>query len=229
MTADLQTGQSRSSRGRRGPGGRGAGLDRAQIVDRAIALMDAEGAGALTIRRLADDLGVESAALYWHFVSKADLCRAVVDTVGARLRVATVTTGTARERLEHHFTAIRDHWRRHPSVLELSRQYPPSAGGDVAREGLGLVEELGIGPSDTLECYRSLSWTVTGFVILEQNLQSSVHHRRVGGTRWVLAIDDDARTDSTFDTDELFRTTLTMALDGLESRRERRPSRRRQG
>jgi AcrR family transcriptional regulator len=225
MTAGSQTHRSRSSGSGRGPGGRGAGLDREQIVDRAIALMDAEGAGALTIRRLAGDLGVESAALYWHFASKGDLCRAVVDAVGARLRVATVTTGTARERLQYHFTAIRDHWRRHPSVLELSRQYPPSAGGDVARAGLALVNELGIGPSDTLECYRSLSWTVTGFVILEQNLESSVHHRRVGRTRWVLTIDDDASTDRAFDTDELFRTTLTMALDGLERRPERRRSR----
>ncbi len=195
-------------------------------MDRAIAVMDAEGAGALTIRRLAGDLGVESAALYWHFASKGELCRAVVDTVGARLRVATVTTGSARERLEHHFTAIRDHWRRHPSVLELSRQYPPSAGGDVARAGLALCEELGIDADDALECYRSLSWTVTGFVILEQNLESSVHHRRAGGTRWVLAVDDDdASTDRAFDTDELFRTTLTMALDGLDRRRARRRSR----
>jgi len=226
MTPGSQTDRSRSSRGRRAPGGRGAGLDREQIVEQAIALMDAEGASALTVRRLAGDLGVESAALYWHFASKDELCRAVVDTVGARLRVATVTTGTARERLEHHFAAVRDHWRQHPSVLELSRRYPPSAGGDVARAGLGLLEELGIGPSDTLDSYRSLSWTVTGFVILEQNLESSVHHRRVGRTRWVLAVDDDAHTESSFDTDDLFQTTLTMALDGLERRRERRAPRR---
>ena len=218
MAAGSQTRPVRSSRSRRGPGGRGAGLDRARIVDRAIAVMDAEGASALTIRRLAGELGVESAALYWHFASKGDLCRAVVDTVGARLRIATVTTGTARERLEHHFTAIRDHWRRHPSVLELSRQYPPSAGGAVARGGLALLVELGIDPDATLECYRSLSWTVTGFVILEQNLEGSVHHRRIGRTRWVLTVDDDPSTDLAFDTDELFRTTLTLALDGLEQR-----------
>ena len=57
--------------------------------------MDAEGASALTIRRLAGELGVESAALYWHFASKGELCRAVVDTVGARLHIATTTTGAS--------------------------------------------------------------------------------------------------------------------------------------
>ena len=181
--------------------------------------MDAEGASALTIRRLARELGVESAALYWHFADKAELCRTVVETVGARLRVTTVTTGTARDRLEHHFVAIRDHWREHPSVLELSRQHPPSAAGAVSRAGLALLEELGVAPSEALECYRSLSWCVTGFVILEQNLQASAHHRQLDETRWVLTIDDDDDTTSEFDTDELFGTTLTLLLDGLNARR----------
>ena len=53
-------------------------------------------------------------------------------------------------------------------------------------------------------------------MILEQTLDQSVHHERVGPTRWVLDLDDGA--PSTFDTDELFRTTLELALDGLERR-----------
>ena len=169
---------------------------------------------------------MESAALYWHFADKAELCRTVVDTVGAQLRIATVTTGSARDRLVHHFVAIRDHWREHPSVLELSRQHPPSAAGDVSRAGLTLLVELGIAPGDTVECYRSLSWAVTGFVILEQTLQTSVHHRRIDATRWVLNIGDDPDTASEFDTDELFATTLTLLLDGLDTRVRRRPARR---
>jgi len=220
MSPASQAATSPSRRvGRRPPGGRGAGLTPAQIVERAIALMDAEGASALTIRRLAGELGVESAALYWHFASKGELCRAVVDTVGARLRIATTTSGAARDRLEHHFVAIREHWREHPSVLELSRQYPPSAAGGVSHAGLALLEEFGIASTDALGCYRSLSWTVTGFVILEQNLASSVHHQRIGPTRWVLTIGDDTNTRSEFDTDDLFRNTLALLLDGLEARR----------
>ena len=202
---------------RRKPGGRGAGLTREQIVEQAIALMDAEGTAALTLRRLAKELGVEAPALYWHVADKGDLCREVVRTVGEHLELDSSTRGTPRRRLEHHFRAVRDHWRAHPGVLELSRQFPPSAGGAVARQGLALVEELGVAPAEALECYRSLSWTVTGFVILEQTLDQSVHHRRVGPTRWTLEL-GDAEEPSTFDTDELFGTTLRLALDGLERR-----------
>ena len=106
--------------------------------------MDDDGTSALTMRRLARELGVEAPALYWHFENKDALCREVVGTVGAQLQVATVAGGSPRRRLEHHFHAIRDHWREHPSVLELSRQYPPSAGGEVSRAGLALIDELGV-------------------------------------------------------------------------------------
>jgi TetR/AcrR family tetracycline transcriptional repressor len=206
-----------STRTRRGPGGRGAGLSRAQIVEQAVALMDAEGTSALTLRRLARELGVEAPALYWHFADKGELCREVVRAVGEQLEVTSSTRGRPRRRLEHHFHAVRDHWRAHPGVLELSRQYPPSAGGAVARHGIALVEELGVRSGDALECYRSLSWTVTGFVILEQTLTQSAHHRRAGPSRWVLDVDDGG-PPSEFDTDALFRTTLGLALDGLEQR-----------
>jgi TetR/AcrR family tetracycline transcriptional repressor len=209
-----------STRSRRGPGGRGAGLTREQIVEHAVALMDTEGTSALTLRRLASELGVEAPALYWHFADKGELCREVVRAVGEQLEVTSATRGTPRRRLEHHFHAVRDHWRAHPGVLELSRQYPPSAGGAVARHGVALVEALGVRPRDALECYRSLSWTVTGFVILEQTLTESVHHRRVGPTRWVLDV-DDGDPPSEFDTDALFRTTLGLALGGLEQRTSR--------
>lgn len=179
--------------------------------------MDTEGTAALTLRRLAGELGVEAPALYWHFADKGELCREVVRTVGEQLEITSTTRGTPRRRLEHHFHAVRDHWRAHPGVLELSRQHPPSAAGDVARRGVGLVEALGVAPDDALDCYRSLSWTVTGFVMLEQTLAESVHHHRLGATEWVLDLDDDG-VPSRFDTDQLFRTTLALALDGLERR-----------
>lgn len=212
-----------STPARRGPGGKGAGLTRERIVEQAIALMDRDGTAALTIRGVARELGVEAPALYWHFAGKDDLSRAVVDSVADTLLVRTSSRGTPRRRLEHHFAAIRDHWRLHPGVLELSRQFPPSAAGAVSHEGLRLVAAMGVAADHALEIYRSLSWTVTGFVLMEQMLTRSVHHQRVSDTRWVLAIEDRHGDDgdappSEFDTDALFVTTLGLALDGVEQR-----------
>ena len=48
-------------------------LRREHVVDEAIALLDADGLDALTMRKLATRLGVQAGALYWHFASKQAL------------------------------------------------------------------------------------------------------------------------------------------------------------
>ena len=48
-------------------------LTRAAVVDRALALVDKSGLDALTIRKLATELGVTPMALYWHFRGKDEL------------------------------------------------------------------------------------------------------------------------------------------------------------
>ncbi len=56
-------------------------LTKAAVVQQALALADAEGPEALTIRRLADQLGVTPMAIYWHFRNKDQLVTAVADHV----------------------------------------------------------------------------------------------------------------------------------------------------
>src|SRR5215472_7006529 len=56
-------------------------LSKAAVVGRAIALADAEGLEALTIRRLSRGLGVTPMALYWHFRTKDDLLDALADQI----------------------------------------------------------------------------------------------------------------------------------------------------
>ncbi len=54
-------------------------LQREHVVDVAIALLDAAGLDALTMRKLAGELGVQAGALYWHFASKQALLDAMAD------------------------------------------------------------------------------------------------------------------------------------------------------
>jgi len=50
-----------------------AGLDRAAIIAAALRLLDKVGIEGLTTRRLAAELGIRSASLYWHFKDKDEL------------------------------------------------------------------------------------------------------------------------------------------------------------
>lgn len=52
-------------------------LSREAIIDRALALADREGLDAVSIRRIAQDLGVTPMALYWHVKNKEELLAAM--------------------------------------------------------------------------------------------------------------------------------------------------------
>ena len=64
-------------------------LKREEVVDGALELLDRIGLDALTMRRLAGELGVRAGAIYWHFKDKQDLEDAMVDEMfGAVLPLA---------------------------------------------------------------------------------------------------------------------------------------------
>jgi TetR/AcrR family transcriptional regulator, tetracycline repressor protein len=56
-------------------------LSRTQIVDAAYAILRQHGLPGLSMRRLAQDLGVQPGALYYHVASKQDLLAAVAERI----------------------------------------------------------------------------------------------------------------------------------------------------
>jgi AcrR family transcriptional regulator len=83
----------------------------------AVALADAEGLKALTMRRLAADLGVEAMSLYYHLPGKEGLLDGLADSLVAEIEAAVRRTDTAgdwRSRLRHRCLAAREVMVRHP-------------------------------------------------------------------------------------------------------------------
>jgi AcrR family transcriptional regulator len=60
-------------------------LSRERIVKRALVIADEEGLEAVTIRRVAKELGVTPMALYWHFKDKDELLGAMADQIFAEI------------------------------------------------------------------------------------------------------------------------------------------------
>lgn len=56
-------------------------LDRQQVVDEALRLLDEEGLDALSLRTLASRLGVQAPTLYWHIGNKSELLDALADAI----------------------------------------------------------------------------------------------------------------------------------------------------
>ncbi|EFL25395.1 tetracycline repressor protein class D [Streptomyces himastatinicus ATCC 53653] len=60
-------------------------LDREQVVDAALRLLNEVGLEGLTLRRIAKELNVQAPALYWHFKNKQALLDEMATTIFLRL------------------------------------------------------------------------------------------------------------------------------------------------
>lgn len=74
-------------------------LDQAQIVQAALVLLDEVGFDGLTMRSLADKLGIKAASLYWHVRDKQELMGLLAEEICAPMREPDRTLPW-RERLE---------------------------------------------------------------------------------------------------------------------------------
>jgi len=134
-------------RGSRGPA---PGLSVNRIAEAAIALADAEGLGALSMRRIADALDVAAMALYRYVPGKAELLDVMVDAVIGEGEV--VAKGDWRARLADFARADRALHERHPWVQQATFERPPVGPNAVAayERLLGAVSGIGLTPAETV-------------------------------------------------------------------------------
>jgi TetR/AcrR family tetracycline transcriptional repressor len=127
-------------------------LDRDAVVQRAIALADAEGTEALTIRRLAAELGVTPMALYWHFKNKDELLDGIAEHLFRNVTLPDAA-GTWAEQLHACLTAVTTALRPHPAIAGLTqtRLLDSDAGLAIAERALGLLAHAGYGADQAAE------------------------------------------------------------------------------
>ncbi len=93
-------------------------LNRERVLAAAVALADAEGVAALTMRRLAAELGIEAMSLYHHLPGKNGLLDGLVETVVAEVVAAAGAAENPddawRPRLRARFLAARQVMLHHP-------------------------------------------------------------------------------------------------------------------
>jgi TetR/AcrR family transcriptional regulator, tetracycline repressor protein len=121
-------------------------LSRDSIVAGAIALADAEGLDAVTIRRLAQDHGVTPMALYWHFKDKGELLDGIAERLLAGVRLPGPSPRPWPEQLRCVLEALSDALRPHPEVAGLvsDRVLSCEAGLTVAEHTLAVLRHAGL-------------------------------------------------------------------------------------
>lgn len=152
--------------------------DQERIVAAARALVEGGGVDALSMRKLAAEVGAAPTAIYWHIGSREDLLNAVLDVMIADLPPVAARGSSPRARLASVARSIRDQVRATTAAqqlaAELGRTAELSFPGQVAltRE----MQAAGVKGSDAAQAVRAVLFLVGGFILLEDNFA----HRQPG-------------------------------------------------
>jgi AcrR family transcriptional regulator len=127
------------------------GLTKQAVVENAIAIADAEGLGALTMRRVADRLGVGAMTLYTHVPGKPELVELMLDAVAGEVYADGSPPGeqpTWRDGVRHVAEHNWRHHLRHPWTVEVVPGRPVLGPGISAKYEIELAPLDGIGLTD---------------------------------------------------------------------------------
>jgi len=141
-------------------------LSRDRILERAVQIADADGVDALTMRRLAADLGFEAMSLYRHVKNKDDVLGGIVDIVLAEIE-SPAGGGEWDEAIRRSAISVNEVLGRHAWATDLLMS---PAGIRPARlaymnDLLGRLREGGFSADTTYTAYHALDAHIFGFAL----------------------------------------------------------------
>ena len=201
-------------------------LDRDEVARAALAIADAEGIDGLSMRRLADELGIGTMTLYGYFRSKRELLDAAVDMAAEQFAAPTLR-GTPRRRLRVYMEAVREWLEQHPSLVHIRGEAPIVRQGAfrVSEGAMQILIDAGLPPAEAAYGFRLLFTYVFGSVAF--GLGEPSPEQRRATTAAVLALPPEefpallAAASGAGDAlggRRPFEYGLEVLLDGLESR-----------
>ena len=222
--------------------GRRRSLSEEDFLDAALALLDAGGVEAMSVRAVATRVGVAPNAVYTYFPDKAAVVRALVERV-----IGEVDSGVTadrprpwRERVEALAVELRQRLTAHPGVVGLMIGAPMDGPNALAlSEGvLELLTDAGLDPADAARAHYLLMTYVFGSLALEVAEEGRPgalprEEERVESRRQVFAaIPADryprsaavASTMAAYVSTDQYVWGLRRVLDGIAAARPDRPA-----
>ncbi|WP_432825332.1 TetR/AcrR family transcriptional regulator [Dactylosporangium sp. CA-092794] len=152
-------------------------LTRTAVAERALRIGDTEGLDAITIRRLAQELGVTPMALYWHFKNKDELLQGITDHVLAGVSPDGGAAGPWPVQLRAMLEALVRAMRAHPCLPELMHATDVKVVESFTRAteaALGLLTAAGFNLQEAYWVATYLMYSALGLVSAQPGWPVSV-------------------------------------------------------
>jgi AcrR family transcriptional regulator len=147
-------------------------LSRDRVLRAAIGLADEAGIESLSMRKLAQALGVEAMSLYNHVANKDDLLNAIVDLVVSEFELAPAgadwKAGIRGTAISAHDVLMRHPWA---AGIMLSATGDSPARWRYMEALLGCLRRAGFSPDTTDHAYHALDSHITGFTLWAAQVQ----------------------------------------------------------
>ncbi|SDR29089.1 DNA-binding transcriptional regulator, AcrR family [Thermostaphylospora chromogena] len=144
-------------------------LSRARIIRAAIALIERDGADAVSMRRIAAELGVGVMSLYNHVPNKAALLNGVAETVLSEIEFTDDPGAYWTERVREQARAFRRIAHHYPrcTMLVVGRKLPATAALPPVERALATLRGAGFDGQDAVRIMRMFIAYVVGSVLRE--------------------------------------------------------------
>jgi AcrR family transcriptional regulator len=145
-------------------------LTRERVIEATLRVMDEEGLEAVTMRRIAREVGVEAMSLYHHVEDKDDLLDGICEYVMARFELPELS-GDWEEDCRRAARGWRNLLRQHPNVMTLlAQKRGPVRSIESLRPmelALRLLRAGGLSDRDTAQAFNAFGGYIQGFVMME--------------------------------------------------------------
>ena len=224
------------------PPRRDRGLSRAEIVSTAIAVADAEGPDAISMRRIAQVLRSGTMSLYWHVTNKEHLLDLMLDVLITEVEVP-APSGDWRADLRALARNNRAMLLRHRWVMDFVGGRPPLGPNTLLYldRSLGLLDGFGLDIPTAMNILMTVLTYVMGAALREMRemrVQRDQEQARVDPAEWeparaawrdrlaadgrftrvVRFLDEGFDPDAEETRDERFEFGLDCVLDGIAAK-----------
>ncbi|MEV5611410.1 TetR family transcriptional regulator [Streptomyces sp. NPDC052225] len=197
-------------------------LTRDEVLVVAADLVKQHGPEALTMRKLAAELGTAVTSIYWHVGNRESLLDALVERTVADLGTIRPRGATPAERVVSVARTLRRQLRDHPHLVAMvhergltERMFLPAQQA-LVRE----VHAAGLRGARAADAVRAVQFQVVGYVLVERNRERAPVQRPGEEELWDTALAEDDATlarslSRPVDPDRLFLTSVRALVKSL--------------